>query len=269
MTLSEERRPRIRSIGNGKPNVAVVVCVHGDERFGLKIFKELENLKRIRGTLTLIIAHPFAVTKNKRFIETDLNRSFPGSRNGSLEEQIARDIVPLIQKQDLVLDFHATRSDLKRVAILTKTNKRTKTIVAAMGVPTIIRVNTKKFGKGALIDACANGISLEYGRSFLVKHLRAPMDDARTALASLGMLAMRSRRTRKKPETFVVTGVQGVPNGFRRRAGIRELVLIKKGTTIGYAKNAPLIAKDDFYPAFVGRGRYRGTFSLKLKKSKA
>ena len=115
-----------------KEDVLIVVCQHGNEPYGLEIKKQLE------GEYSFLVAHEKALEASKRFIETDLNRSFPGKKDGSLEEQLAYAIVPKLQQYKLVIDIHSTTSKTPLFAITTNLTNEIKSITKKMGVTKLV-----------------------------------------------------------------------------------------------------------------------------------
>lgn len=96
-------------------NIVVMVGVHGNESFGVDAIRELiPKLKLNKGKVTFIIANPEAVKQNKRFIEYNLNRCFlknqPQNIFNSYEGKIARDIMPIFEEADWLLDIHGSNS---------------------------------------------------------------------------------------------------------------------------------------------------------------
>ena len=53
--------------------LAIVCCLHGTEPYGLEVVKRLPVFP------PFFIGNEKALKENKRFIDTDLNRSFPGN----------------------------------------------------------------------------------------------------------------------------------------------------------------------------------------------
>lgn len=112
--------------GSGRPRVAVLGGVHGNERTGVEVLKRLvqglgvapahrdlaEPVGQGRGELTLAIANPDAVELDARFIDVDLNRCFGellGAGSGSsLEQRRARELADHLCGLDVLLDLHAT-----------------------------------------------------------------------------------------------------------------------------------------------------------------
>lgn len=105
----------IRSSMVDGPVVLISGGVHGDEINGIATAKKIlqafdEELILLRGTLIIIpLVNIYGFLSNSRTFPDgrDLNRSFPGSKKGSLASRIAsilsEDILPLI---DFGIDFH-------------------------------------------------------------------------------------------------------------------------------------------------------------------
>ncbi len=87
--------------------ILVLGGTHGNEPLGPKLVANLSK-NPIPGVDT-IIGNSRAVQKNCRFIQKDLNRSFPGDVKSPIyEERRAAQIAKICQEYDLVLDFHNT-----------------------------------------------------------------------------------------------------------------------------------------------------------------
>lgn len=101
---------------NQGPVVWLTGCVHGDEVGGIVIIQEIfKRLKKYPLKQGSVFAFPMmnpigfeAATRNIILSEEDLNRSFPGDKNGSLAERMAEKIFSTIIKTDpaLVIDIH-------------------------------------------------------------------------------------------------------------------------------------------------------------------
>jgi hypothetical protein len=99
-------------------NILIVGGLHGDEPTGITIANYFikHKLKGIKG----LIGNSKAIEQNKRYIETDLNRSFIKGTLKSLEEKRALGIRKLLWKYHIVLDFHNTKAEDTTCAIVTQ-----------------------------------------------------------------------------------------------------------------------------------------------------
>lgn len=101
---------------NPGPVVWLTACIHGDEVGGIfviqEIFKRLQKNPLKKGALFAFpLMNPIGFETNTRMLALsgeDLNRSFPGKKNGSLAERLADKIFTKITttKPTLVLDLH-------------------------------------------------------------------------------------------------------------------------------------------------------------------
>lgn len=115
--LSRRRLPMMTATSaQPGPVVWLTACGHGDEVGGMviiqEIFKRLRKSPLRRGALHAFpLMNPLGFETASRHItptEEDLNRSFPGSRTGSLGERIAHRIFTAIMETEpaFVLDLH-------------------------------------------------------------------------------------------------------------------------------------------------------------------
>jgi len=98
-------------IGSGKPAGLIVALQHGGESASLLVIKQLiKEQKKLKGTAIIIpVANPFGQIFGQRneIIESkDLNRSFPGNKNGDFTSRLACAIFALGKKSDFILDLH-------------------------------------------------------------------------------------------------------------------------------------------------------------------
>lgn len=103
-----------------------------------------------------------AFKAGKRFIDQDLNRSFPGKKDGNHEQKLAFNIVKKLKRYDIVFDIHSTKSELKDALIVTKLNMHTKEIIKKINPKYLLHM--KITGQKALISHARIGIAFEYGK---------------------------------------------------------------------------------------------------------
>jgi hypothetical protein len=156
---------RIVSTRHQLTRIVLVCCVHGDELFGNIVFRYFKNrLKKFPG-LKIVLAHTMAMARNVRFIEDDLNRSFPGSPHGNLEARLAHRLVPHLQGIDYVLDIHTTTSDIQVTPIVVNYNDRVKRVINLCSSTEVARMS-RPFGQKSLIGQVRNGVSMEFGKKY-------------------------------------------------------------------------------------------------------
>ena len=106
------------------PRISVVTGTHGDELEGQSVCYELgkiikEHMGCLQGVVDIYPAlNPLGIDSITRGIpgfDIDMNRIFPGSKNGSMAEHVAADIVKDIKGSQLCVDIHASNIFLKEI----------------------------------------------------------------------------------------------------------------------------------------------------------
>jgi predicted deacylase len=96
----------------GSKVLTVFAIVHGDETGGLAALTRFlsENIKDPPITIRLALGNIPACLENKRYLHSDLNRSFGrSSAPQDIEQERAKALEPLLQTTDYFIDIHQTR----------------------------------------------------------------------------------------------------------------------------------------------------------------
>ena len=257
----------IKTIGSGKPRVAIVGCVHGDEIIGKKVIAELEKLNIKKGTLLFILANEPAMAKKTRWIKKDLNRSFPGKKNGVTEDKIAYYLNRELKKCDLVIDIHATNSNFNSLAIVTKLDKKTKELLKLVPVKKTALIRKKVFGGNEMVAQSRLGLALEYGPDKTGKNYKMALRHLKLILKNLGVIGGKKEQYGHK-EIYNVSGTYPVANSFKQNKNLKDFMMVKKSDLIGWVGKKEIRADKSFYPLFLGKGRYKGLLSITASTKK-
>lgn len=141
------------------PVLFISAAIHGDEINGVEIIKRLMKkkfIKNIKGTLIAVpIVNVFGYNSKSRYLpdRRDLNRSFPGSKKGSLASRIARIFMDeVVKKCTHGIDLHTGaihRTNLPQVRACLD-DSETKELADEFGAPISIHSNIRD---GSLRDA--------------------------------------------------------------------------------------------------------------------
>ena len=124
------------------PHIVLLGAIHGNEQCGTHaINKLIENIlaKKIilkTGKITCIpICNPLAYKQNKRFIDNDLNRNFEtNTLKNTYEETLRKQLRPIIQSADILLDLHSYNSFGNEFCFLGTSNKHEIDFCLNLGV---------------------------------------------------------------------------------------------------------------------------------------
>lgn len=158
---------RVVTLGEGSPEVAVVGGIHGDEPCGWKAVEALlADLPDVERPVALVVANERAIEAGVRYVDADLNRSFPPGRDGGEfeyrddhEGRLARELVDEL-RGTLVLALHSTQSHPEPFALLADPGPREREVVARLPVEAAVEYGP--FAEGRLV-AAMQAIEVECG----------------------------------------------------------------------------------------------------------
>ncbi len=242
--------------------VMIVGGTHGTEKIFQKVFLNLKSLPTdIVGVdeeikINLLISNTLAVTRGIRYLEKDLNRSFPGNPNGCFEEKLAFKLKPIVDEQDVVIDIHSTESGLKDAVILTRITEKNLNLVRATNAKNVLLMDLTV--NNALISSAKIGIGLEFGSDNSLRAIRKTTDCIKLILNQLGSEIKVDARATAKKRFFRITRIINKPEGFIALDTIKNYELVKKDEVYAYHPKTgrKLRARTDFYPILFGEPQY-------------
>ncbi|MBI3337098.1 MAG: succinylglutamate desuccinylase/aspartoacylase family protein [Candidatus Staskawiczbacteria bacterium] len=240
------------------------IATHGNEKIGFEVAKEIEKLNINKNILVVQIANKKAFDLNKRYIDQDLNRSFPGKKHGNYEEKIAYKISPIIKSADIVIDIHSTTSNLKDTLIITNLNKKTREYVEIIQPKYVLIMNPTK--NNALISQAKVGIAFEYGKDKDLSTLRNTVLGIKKLLKYLCIINFIVPVNNATISYFNVVSVVPKLEGYKLINNIKNYKLVKKNYIYARKGKNLLIADEDFYPILFGQKNYNDIFGFKGKK---
>ncbi len=149
----------IRGVEDG-PTIFVSAAIHGDEINGSEVVRRLISRKKIlshlKGTLIAVpIVNVFGFNRNVRYLpdRRDLNRVFPGTKDGSLASQIAYKFMKeIVEKCDYGIDLHTGSAHRYNMPQVRANLTGNKILELAKSFKTPVIVNSK-LREGSLREA--------------------------------------------------------------------------------------------------------------------
>lgn len=123
--------------GNGK-RISIVTGIHGDELEGQYVcFEVLRRIKKhpehLKGTVDIYPGmNPLgidSITRGFPAFDLDMNRLFPGSRDGDMMEFLASRIVDDLIGSDICVDIHASNIFLREIPQVRINERHAETLV--------------------------------------------------------------------------------------------------------------------------------------------
>ncbi len=228
--------------------VTVICCLHGNEPYGLEVAKKLAP------SFSFFIGNKIALERKVRFVETDMNRCFPGKINGNYEERMANKLVKKLKKYDYVIDLHSSSNPCPLFGIITKPNKEKIKFAKRLGLKKLV-IMPEFFASGkALIDFVKCGISLEVG----------PHERKENVMEVLKVID--NFLNNKKNENVKLFEVFCIIKKDYSEVLIKNFDEIKKGQVISKRGKCKQVSKFDFTAVLVDEEAYGDILCLACKK---
>jgi predicted deacylase len=143
------------AIVNGRysgPRLLLSAAIHGDELNGVEIVRQILNdidPRSLRGTIIATpVVNVFGYLMQTRNLpdRRDLNRSFPGSKSGSLASRLAHLFLEtIVSKADFGVDFHTGSGGRTNIAQIRGNLHDEQTFAAALqfGAPVVVQARER------------------------------------------------------------------------------------------------------------------------------
>ncbi len=227
--------------------ILFVVCTHGDELAGHKLFQDYPYGQTDKVEWEVFVGNPEAVSFNTRFIETDLNRSFDARNPTSYEEKRAELIKLRLQQYDEVYDIHTTRSihpsSWDDCIFINHSKPEILEACRYINAPHIIWNSDQEYAKRYLTYHHPFALTLEYQKTYDV------YSDYERILADFENIIHQEMRLKK--QKIIYEASRGVTQQERGIHGLefedfRYLTRLEK-------KQLELPANEDYVPVFVNQ----------------
>lgn len=215
--------------------IAIVGCLHGDEKIGQRTIELMQDQQ-----FYYFYGNPRAMQQDVRYIDADMNRVFPGKRDGNHEEQRAAELLQKLQDFDYVIDLHSTRADTENFLIYTKKDEKTRKLLGAVPMKKAVFMEPV-FAQGkSLIDHVC-GVSLEF-------NLNAKPEEVRQIIIKTAENLSKEKCV--EHDNYSVYGVLE-----KSRGELNNFELVEVGG-------------EKFYPILAGVRSYKDIACLKARSTK-
>lgn len=138
----------------------LIAATHGNEPIGLEVIKILKK-KGLLKYFDTLIANPLALKKGVRFLDCDLNRSYPGNiKSQQYEKRLAAKNLRLAKKYQYIIDLHQADKGIRDFIIIPRKKLTKKFPLAYLDLRDVLLWPEPK---GPLGDVLENCLELEFG----------------------------------------------------------------------------------------------------------
>ncbi|MFB6250909.1 MAG: succinylglutamate desuccinylase/aspartoacylase family protein [Halobellus sp.] len=260
---------RIYELGEGTPEVAVVGSIHGDEPCGERAIERFraEN-PSVERPVKLVIANEEALEAGVRYLDTDLNRSFPGdpsadTHEGRLAYNLAREL-----RGKTVLSLHSTQSYAEPFALIEEVDAIARSVCPYLPIEYL--VETGPFAVGRLIDH-PHTVEVECGLQRSDEAAANAYWIVRAFLSATGVLPAPiegdvepplSLHRRDGDEVTVFRLLDQIPKGPAEdyRVFVDNFQRVAPGDPVAAADGEAFNAESEFYPVLLSANGYEDVY---------
>jgi predicted deacylase len=230
------------------PIVLFTAGIHGDEVNGIEIVRQIIskgiNKPKIGTTICIPILNVFGFLQKVREFPDgrDLNRSFPGSKSGSMAAKVAHKLMTeIIPKVDYCLDFHtggSSRFNAPHIRIV-KGDKSLKKLSEVFNAPFILHSNNiKKSFRTSCKKVGVPIILFEGGKSNSIDSTvsNTGVNGSKRVLHHFGMLHNKFKVSSPTKSSIVITKSKWIRANISGmfRPAIKVAHFVEKGKVIGH-----------------------------------
>lgn len=253
--------PDVTISGPNDPEIAVVGGVHGDETSGVRAVRRLRdaNLDLQRG-VAFVIANPAAVEAGVRYLDSDLNRVFPGDPAGDREERLAAQLCDLVEPLT-TLSLHDTHSHPASFALVHRS--QLEEFDVASGLPVHHIVDHSGVNEGT-ITTCGLVVEVEVGPQGSDEAAVAAEFQARAFLQRVG--ALPGDPPSVDAEYFRMTEAVPKPPNASYELYVENFERVPPGMVYARIDGQDQVADELFYPILMSEYGYPRILGYKGEK---
>ncbi|WP_436344775.1 succinylglutamate desuccinylase [Natronorubrum sp. FCH18a] len=221
----------------------VVAGVHGDEMSGIRAVRRLRgaDLDLQRG-VAFVLANPAAIEAGERYLDSDLNRAFPGDPDGDREERIAARLCEVVDGRTS-LSLHGTEAEPTPFALVHSAQEREFELASELPVPHVVDhwgVNEHT------ITTCGFTVEIELAADDSEDAADAAEYQARAFLERVD--ALPGDPPKADPDYFHMGEPVPKPDGESSEFHVENFERVPEGTVYATVDGEELTADEPFWP---------------------
>lgn len=267
---------RVEQLGEGQPELAVVGGIHGDEPSGVDAVERLiEASPPVEKSVLLVIANEPAIEAGERYLDADLNRSFPGDPDSeAYEKRLAHELSERLAGTT-ALAMHATQSHPEPFLVADRVDDLVERLGRTLPVDAV--VDTGEFIQGRLFRSVRT-VEVESGLQGSDEASEAAIGIAIAFLEEMGALAgetaddlrerygVASSSASESVPVFRLTRSVPKTSPGEHLVSADNFELVDAGERFASADGTPMVADESFYPVLLSADGYDEIFGYAAQK---
>jgi predicted deacylase len=249
----------VEQLGDGDPEVAVVGGIHGDEPCGVHAVETLlEASPTVERPVLFVIANEEAIERGQRYVETDLNRSFPGDPESQFhEERLAAELVSVVG-DCTTLALHSTRSYGGMFALVDTIDDLAQDVCPRLPIDAVIETHASN--EGRIFAGIPATIEVECGYQGSQQAADNAVTITRAFLRALGVLPDEPTNTPANVPVYELGDPIPKTMGELYEVYVDNFEEVSAGEAFAATDGDPLVAEESFHPVLLSPDGYEDVF---------
>ena len=236
------------------PEIAVVACLHGDEKCGRHAVNRLLDEEELERPVRFVLANEKAMKKGERFVDVDLNRCFPGDSGSERhEERLAAELMKELKGRKTLV-IHAMENFEEAFGLV---NGVDPDLVRAPGTDKAVDVAPLEEDS---IERYLDAVSVEAGEKGTEQAKENAYRILRNFLSYFD--ALNGEKPGVRPELFEM--YEAVPGNYRFLA--ENFTLVEEDEIYAENEEEELRADEAFYPVLMSSDGYDEILGFKGRR---
>lgn len=240
---------RVEQLGEGEPDLAVVGSIHGDEPCGAHAIETLlEEAPAVERPVKFIIANERALDRNVRYVETDMNRVFPGDPDAeAYETRLAHELLDEL-RGCTTLSMHSTQSYGGPFAIVDEAGPLATSICPYLSVDVL--VETAEFVENTLVGY-VDVVEVECGMQGSDQATENAIQIVREFLTAAGALPGSIEPREQAIPVYQLQKLIPKQPADSYTVHVKNFERVAEGSPYATIDDRELIAEEPFYPVLM------------------
>ncbi|MFB6139163.1 MAG: succinylglutamate desuccinylase/aspartoacylase family protein [Halosimplex sp.] len=255
---------RVETLGEGEPEIAVVGGIHGDEPAGVRAVEHfLETRPTVERPVKFVIANEEAIERDERYVEADLNRSFPGRGDGESHEIRLAHALGEELRDCVTLALHTTRSYEGMFALVDEVREFAREVCPRLSVDAVVETG---HAEGRIFEVAPDTVEVECGYQGSEQAARNARQVAREFLAATGALPGEETPHRTDLPVFRLGDPVPKTTADEYEVFVENFEEVLAGERIAAADGEAVVAAEDFHPVLLSAYGYEDVFGYTAER---
>ena len=255
----------VAQLGTGEPEIAVVGGIHGDEPAGERAVRTLlDERPAVERPVRFVVANEEALAAGRRYVDVDLNRSFPGDPDSPRhEERLAAALAEEIRGCS-TLALHSTQSYEGTFALVEEVGALARAVCPRLSIDAV--VETGPASEGRIFSVAPDTIEVECGYQGSESAAENAVELTREFLEATGALATDGGVRQRDLPVYRLRGPIPKRAADSYDVYVSNFEEVAAGEVFAAVDGEGVVADEPFHPVLLSPRGYEDVFGYRAEQ---